>query len=117
MPVNDNHLRYRASLASNPEYAAMIRRALNQTDALFASTPSRHHTALLEKIIEDSDICLGVFNDPDSPQGWNHLIIKGTHALKQNARNGPSEELKLAAISCRDPEEAHAMKQVLAKKL
>jgi hypothetical protein len=104
MPANENQPRHLMNIASHPEYADMIQRALIRTTAAFASTPSWRHTALLKKIIDESDACIGVYNAPMSPQGWGHLIIKGERALTRIVETGQFQKLRLAAISCREPE-------------
>jgi hypothetical protein len=116
MSANVNKPQDLTYIADHPEYAAMIQQALAQTTAAFANTPSRQQTALLKKIIEDSDVCIGVFDDPASPQGSGHLIIKGAQVLMGIAGNGRGATLNLAVIPCREPAEAHAMKQVFGKK-
>ena len=113
---NDNPSSHLPSIATDPEFLATIQQALIRTTAAFAKTPPGQHTALLKKIIDESDVCMGVFNDPDSPQGWDHLVIKGERVLKKISRKGLSKELNLAAISCRAPEEAIAMKQAFGEK-
>jgi hypothetical protein len=116
MPASDNHLPHPPSIASDPEFLATIQQALIRTTAAIAITPPEQHTALLKKIIDESDVCMGVFNDSESPQGWDRLVIKGERVLKKISRSGLSKELKLAAISCRAREEAIAMKQVFGEK-
>jgi len=59
---------------------------------------------------------LGVFNKPDNPRGWSFSIIKGEPALTRTAQGGSPESLNVAAISCRELEEAIAMKQVFGEK-
>jgi len=84
----------------HPEFLKAIQKTLARTEAEFAKTPKKKHTALLKEMIGGSDLAVGVFNDASKPRGWD---------MVQNRTN---RSLKLSAIPCRELEEAVAMKRV-----
>ena len=80
-----------------------IKRALDRTRADFAKVPTSEHTRLLQAIIAENDVVLGVFNDNEDPRGWSHVIIKGEQALSESVRTKTTVDLKTAAIPAKRP--------------
>ena len=69
---------------------------------------------MLQAIIAENDVVLGVFNDDEDPRGWSHVIIKGEHALSESVRTKTTVDLKTAAIPSQEADEALAMREVFA---
>jgi hypothetical protein len=89
------------------EYLApAIQRALNITTANFARVPQPEHARLLKKIVDNSDVCIGVFKDASDPKGWSMSVIKGKHLLKKIVKNHEALEVVFSAVPCRNLEEA-----------
>jgi hypothetical protein len=88
-----------------------IKTALDRTRANFAKVPTREHTRLVQVIIAENDVVLGVFYDDEDPRGWSHVVIKGEQALSESVRT-TTVDLKTAAIPCEEADEAWAMRQV-----
>ncbi len=55
-----------------------IKRALDRTRADFAKVPTSEHTRLVQAIIAENDVVLGVFYDDEDPRGWSHVVIKAS---------------------------------------
>ncbi len=95
-----------------PKFLEAIQKALTRVEAEFAKTPKKKHTALLKEIISGADLAVGVFNDASKLRGWDCFIIKGEQTLTEMTQNRTNRSLKIAAIPCRELEEAVAMKRV-----
>jgi hypothetical protein len=90
--------------------APAIQKALDITTAAFAGVPRPAHARLLKKIIDDSDVCVGVFKDASHPMGWSTSVIKGQHLLEKIGKSDEALDVAFAAVPCRSLEEAVAMK-------
>lgn len=95
--------------------APAIQAALDITTTALAGAPQSERAPLLKKIIDRSDICVGVFKDPSAFLGWRTSIIKGEQLLKKYDEDGKGFKATLAAIPCGSLEEALALKLFVRK--
>jgi len=96
-------------------FLAYLQLVLNRTTAAFARTSESDHKTHLKYIIDRPDVVLRFFRDSEGPKGWDHLVIKGDHSLRKIIGSGLSVPTAVAAIPCRNIEEAMAMKLVFDK--
>ena len=67
----------------------------------------------VREIIDGSDVVFGVYQDVTEPEGVGITIIKGELALESIFLLGASLDTNVAAIPCREREEAWALRLTL----
>jgi hypothetical protein len=73
-------------------------------------TAEVNHADLLREVIEEADVVWGVWNDPTAAYGVDVALIKGHDRLMLIAQSPRPVATKVAAVPCRNVEEAEAMR-------
>jgi hypothetical protein len=67
----------------------------------------------LRTYFDQHDVVVGIWREPTSPTGLNHMMIKGKLVLENIVATNVTEELVTGALILRSPEEGAAMQRVL----
>jgi hypothetical protein len=72
-------------------------------------------TAPIKRIISESDVVFGVWQDAGEPHGVGLLLLKGAKLLREIVASGEAMPVRTNAISCISYEHAVAAKQVFCQ--
>jgi predicted metal-dependent phosphotriesterase family hydrolase len=97
-------------IAITPKEAELLE-AANITKAEFAGVPTRKHTRVLKRLIDEADVVLAVYVDPAAMR-LGTSIIKGEGQLELIRITGASVEMKMRVIHVKERAEAEAMRRV-----
>jgi hypothetical protein len=66
----------------------------------------------VKQIFATCEVVFGVWQDASKPHGVDFIFLKGSKSFRKIAASGMAAEKKISAISCRQYEEAVAIKNV-----
>ena len=73
-------------------------------------------TAPIERLMNDHDVVVAVWQDPDEPDGVGTYVVKGRKLLAETHLSGQSRGVEWTAIPCIEYEQAVALEQMLGNK-
>jgi hypothetical protein len=65
----------------------------------------------VKRLFAKSPVVFGVWQDASKPYGVDYVLLKGIKLMERGATRGVSTITRVAAVNCRDYEEAYAMRQ------
>ncbi|MCK2056987.1 hypothetical protein [Methylobacterium sp. 37f] len=72
--------------------------------------------AQVQAIVDDAELVVAVWQDPNEPNGVGTMLIKGNQSLREIVASDQERTQRVAAIPCVSAEQAEVLRQVAGEK-